>query len=65
MLLLAGHGLELSTLFGLLCFLAAEQYSTTGKFLVSCVITSNSIPYSFKVSYVVQKFHESLQISKC
>ena len=32
MLLLAGHGLELSMLFGLLCFLVAEQYSTTGKF---------------------------------
>ena len=31
--LLAGHGLELSMLFGLPCFLVAEQYSTTGKFV--------------------------------
>ena len=33
--LLAGHGLELSMLFGLPCFLVAEQYSTTGKFVDS------------------------------
>jgi len=35
--LLAGHGLEPSMLFGPPCFLVAEQYSTTGKFVeLSC-----------------------------